>query len=84
LKENVVLAAIVSKYAPGRREETPAVAVPTQCQAPFHILIDIASTNTTLLPHCYSQLVFATAFIDEILEQQAQSNFVVLRCPGKT
>lgn len=84
LKENVVLAAIVSKYAPERREETPAVTVPTQCQAQFHILIDIASTNTTLLPHCYSQVVFATAFIDEILEQQAQSNLVVLRCPGKS
>lgn len=84
LKENVVLAAIVNRYGAGRREETPAVAVPIQCQAQFHILIDIANTNTTLLPHCFSQVVFATAFIDEILEQQSQSNFVVLRCPGKS
>lgn len=82
LRENVVLSALVAKYAAERHEESTAIALPPQCQAQFHILIDCASSSSTLLPHCYSTVVFATAFIDEILEQQAQSNFVVVRWPG--
>jgi hypothetical protein len=45
-------------------------------------MIECASNNNTLLPHCFTQIVFATAFIDEILEQQSQSNLVVIRWPG--
>lgn len=81
LKENVALSAVVARFEPTRAGEE-AVELPAQCEAQFHILIDIASNNNTLLPHCYSQVVFASAFIDEILEQQAQANLVVLRWPG--
>jgi hypothetical protein len=82
LKENVALSAMVARFGPARPTETAGVELPTQCLTQFHILVDLASTNNTLLPHCYSQVVFATAFIEEILEQQAQANLVVVRWPG--
>jgi len=46
-------------------------------------MIEIQKTKYTLLPHCYTQIVFATAFIDEILEQQSLSNFVIVRWPSE-
>lgn len=82
LRENVALSALVARFNPGTREQAPPVLLPVQCEAQFHILIDCARVNNTLLPHCFSQVVFATAFIDEIIEQQAQANHVVLRWPG--
>lgn len=60
----MVLSALVSKYSGRAREESAPISLPTQCEAQFHILIDCASNSNTLLPHCYSQVVFATAFID--------------------
>ena len=34
------------------------------------------------MPYCTSQIVFTTAFMDEIIEQQSQTNPVVLQWPG--
>ena len=33
------------------------------------------------MPACYTHIVFATAFIDEIIEQQAQTNSLVVKWP---
>lgn len=82
LRENVVLSNLVSRFGEGTRDSVPAASLPSQSETQFHILINCTSTNNTPLPHCFSRVVFATAFIDEILEQQAQSNLVVLRWPG--
>lgn len=45
-------------------------------------MIKCAHYDKTPLPNCFTQIVFATAFIDEILQQQAQNNFIVLRWEG--
>ena len=82
LKENVTLSALVARFAPKDRQRSAPVTLAPECEVQFHILIECASHSNTLLPHCYTQIVFATAFIDEIIEQQAQSNLVVLRWPG--
>jgi hypothetical protein len=34
------------------------------------------------MPSCFSQIVFSTAFIDEIIEQQSQTNPIMLRWPN--
>ena len=46
-----------------------------------HILIEYQETNVIPMPYCTSQIVFTTAFMDEIIEQQSQTNPVILRCP---
>ena len=46
-----------------------------------HILLECIETNTLPMPSCFSQVVFSTAFIDEIIEQQSQTNPVILRWP---
>lgn len=82
LKENVILSALVARFAPKDRQKSSPVVLVPQCEVQFHILIECVSHNNTLLPHCYTQIVFATAFIDAIIEQQSQSSLVVLRWPG--
>lgn len=76
------MSALVARFAPKDQKKSSPVMLAPQCEVQFHILIECASHNNTLLPHCYTQIVFATAFIDEIIEQQSQSSLVVLRWPG--
>ena len=81
LKENVAIANLMNRYGlkSHHRHFQPSDAPPLHRQ--HHILVNCQQTNTVPMPHCATQIVFTTSFIDEIMEQQSQTQPVVIVWP---
>ncbi len=81
LKDNVVITNLMSRYGLSRKNPRVLPLNPPADNHHHHILLECIETNALPMPSCFSQVVFSTAFIDEIIEQQSQTNPVILRWP---
>lgn len=82
LKENVVIANLMSRYQLARPQPHPPLRQIAPPQHQYHILLDCHEANVIPMPHCTTKVVFTTAFMDEIIEQQSQTNPIMIQWPG--
>lgn len=82
LKENVVIANLMSRYQLVSSQIHPPLGQIAPPQYQYHILLDCHEVNVIPMPHCTTKVVFTTAFMDEIIEQQSQTNPIMVQWPG--
>lgn len=79
LKENVVIANLMTRYKLIRSQpHSPLPLLPPASQN-HHILINSDEVTSIPLPHCTTKIVFTTSFMEEIIEQQSQTNPIILK-----
>jgi hypothetical protein len=79
LRENVVVANLMAKYDLKRRERHPRIEQRVNEHQQYYILVECQEVSVLPMPYCMSQIVFSTAFMDEIMEQQSQTHPIILK-----
>jgi hypothetical protein len=77
----VVIANLMGRYRLKRQQAHPQLEAQPPSTQNHHILLKCSETTTIPMPHCSAQVVFTTAFMDEIMEQQSQTNPIILSWP---
>lgn len=72
----------MTRYNLKRQQSHPKVEQKAASAFHYRILIECQETNLIPMPHCISQIVFTTGFMEEIIEQQSQTNPIMLRWTG--
>jgi hypothetical protein len=72
----------MTRYHLTPKKSHPPLANTQPSHRQHNILVSCQQTASIPMPHCTSQIVFTTSFMDEIMEQQSQTQPVVLVWPN--